>query len=65
MDKKVNNYLKNHAVYNSTIHLITGAGLGVLATYPLFDGHTLRWGLGLLALGFLGYLYPLSLKGKK
>lgn len=65
MDKRISKYLGLHSAYNSSIHLIAGAGLGILATYPIFSGHTLRWGLGLLALGVLGYVYPLTLKSKK
>ncbi|MBI3485916.1 hypothetical protein HY025_03120 [Candidatus Daviesbacteria bacterium] len=60
--KKIENYFSKHISYNSAIHLLAGMGIGILLTNPLFGGHTVRWGLGLLALGLLGHLYPFLVK---
>lgn len=65
MYKAIFKYLASHPNYNAIIHTIIGVGLGALLVMPLFDGHTVRWGVGLLAVGLLGHLYPLTLKGKK
>jgi hypothetical protein len=50
-------YFKKHLTYNSLIHLIGGIGLGSLLAMPLFGGHTVRWGITLLAIALLGHLY--------
>lgn len=60
--KKIENYFSKHVHYNSFVHVITGIGIGVLLTYPVFGAHTLRWGVGLIALGVLGHLYPYFVK---
>ncbi len=60
--KKVYDYYSKHVKYNSIVHVVGGIGIGILLTHPLADPHTMRWGLGLLALGILGHLYPLTLK---
>ena len=60
--KKVGQYFKNHVMYNSTIHVIAGIGVGILLTYPLAGDHPVRWGVALLALAVLGHLYPLIQK---
>lgn len=60
--KKVENYFSKHVSFNSAVHLLAGIGIGVLLTHPLFDGHTVRFGLAFLALGLLGHLYPLLVK---
>lgn len=39
-------------------HILLGVGLGILLTYPVVGSHPLRWGIGLLALGVVLYLYP-------
>lgn len=62
MYKRVVKYLSAHPVYNSTVHVLIGAGIGVLVTYPFIGDHPLRWGVGLLALGVAGHLYPLFVK---
>lgn len=59
MYKQIKAYFKAHPIYNSTIHVIAGIGLGALFTYPVFGGHTLRWGVGFIILGLLGHLYPI------
>ncbi|MDO8498367.1 MAG: hypothetical protein Q7S44_01090 [bacterium] len=64
MCKSVVKYLSSHPYYNATIHTIIGMGLGALFVMSVFNGHTLRWGVGLIALGLLGHLYPLTLKKK-
>jgi hypothetical protein len=60
--EKVYKYYSKNVKYNSVVHLIGGIGVGILITHPLIDPHTMRWGLGLLVLGILGHLYPLTLK---
>ncbi len=62
MYKQISQYLKNHVIYNAAIHALAGIGIGMLLTYPLAGSHPIRWGLGLLALGVLGHLYPLVKK---
>ncbi len=60
--KRIYSYFSKHPRYNSLIHVVAGIGIGILLTHPMIDPHTIRWGLGLLVLGFLGHLYPLTLK---
>lgn len=62
MLKQIKTYFKAHPTYNSFVHILIGIGLGVLLTHPVFGGHTLRWGVGLVVLGLLGHLYPLLIK---
>ena len=62
MYKQVSAYFSKHPTYNGITHLLIGVGLGVLLTYPFFGVHPVRWGVGLIALGFLAHLYPLTLK---
>ncbi len=62
MHKKIANYFSKHVMFNSTVHLIGGMGLGILLTFPLFIPHPVRWGILLLALAFLGHLYALKAK---
>jgi hypothetical protein len=50
-------YFEKHPAFNSLIHLIAGIGLGCLLVTPLFDGHTVRWGIALLLIGLLGHIY--------
>ena len=59
MEKKIEDYLKQHYLYFAIVHLIAGAGVGILITYPLIGQHPLRWGVGLIILGVLGIFYPL------
>ncbi len=62
MSKKALKYLGAHPYYNSLIHILLGAGLGILVTYPLIGEHPVRWAAALVGLGILGHLYPLTLK---
>lgn len=62
MYKKIVSYLERHPVYNSSIHVIIGAGIGILITYPFVQTHPVRWGVALLVIGLLGHLYPLFIK---
>lgn len=62
MYKKVENYFKKHPYFNSAVHIVAGAGFGVLVTYPLVGEHPLRVGVVLLGIGVLGHLYPLMTK---
>lgn len=57
--KKITAYFKKFPAYNSVIHLLAGTGLGILITYPLVGSHPVRWGLLLVVIGLVGYLYPL------
>ncbi len=63
MYKSAMAYLKKHPMYNATVHVLAGAGVGILLARPLFGPHPVRWGVLLLALGILGHLYPTM--GKK
>ena len=60
--KKVYTYFSKHPAYCASVHFLGGVGLGILLTHTLIDPHTMRWGLGLIALAILGHLYPLTLK---
>lgn len=62
MYRKIEQYLKNHVIYNSTIHVIAGIGVGMLVTYPLVGNHPVRWGIAFIVVGILGHLYPLIQK---
>ncbi len=60
--KQISQYFKNHIYYTSFVHVIAGIGIGMLLTYPLAGSHPVRWGLGFIALGILGHIYPLIKK---
>ena len=60
--KAVSKYFKAHSMYNSLVHLITGVGVGIMLTFPYFSTHPVRWGLGLVVVGLVGHLYPLTMK---
>lgn len=53
--------MAEHPVYNSTIHVLIGLGIGILITYP-YIVNPVRIGGTLLLLGLLGHLYPLFAK---
>lgn len=58
----VESYFKKNPAYNSVVHLLIGAGFGILLTHTVIDPHPMRWGLGLIILGALGHLYPWAMK---
>jgi len=60
--KTVRKYFENHPDYNSVVHLLAGAGIGILLTYPLIGPHPIRWSIVFLTLAILGHLYPLTTK---
>lgn len=60
--KQMKAYLGKHPTYNGFIHILIGVGIGALLTYPYFGSHPVKWGVGLIALGLLGHLYPLTVK---
>lgn len=60
--KKIIEYFKKHAEYNSIVHAIGGIGIGILIASPFADPHPVRWGLMLLGVSILGHLYPLMMK---
>lgn len=62
MYKKITSYLEKRPIYNSSIHIIIGVGIGILITYPFVQTHPVRWGAALLVIGILGHLYPLTIK---
>ncbi|MBI1864007.1 hypothetical protein HYS03_02240 [Candidatus Woesebacteria bacterium] len=62
MYKKVMKYFEKHPIYNSTVHVVAGVGIGILITYPYVGAHPVRWGLSLLTLGVLGHLMPIWMK---
>lgn len=64
MCKKITSYFSKHPVYNSGIHVLIGAGIGILITYPFVQTHPLRWGIALLVIGLLGFFYPLIVSKK-
>lgn len=61
MYKKVKKYFEKHSYYNSTVHLLLGAGLGILFN-PYTDTHPVRWAVALIVLGTLGHIYPVLVK---
>ena len=62
MYKQIKAYFKKHPKFNDVVHVLVGMGVGILITYPLVGSHPVRWGVGLLALGVAGHLYPLVVK---
>ncbi len=60
--KNADKYFSKHPSYNATIHVLIGAGIGMLVAHPVFDGHTVRWGVLFFAVGLIGHLYPWTLK---
>ena len=60
--KKIYSYFGKHVMYNSMVHVVAGMGIGVLLVSPVFEMHTVRWGIVLLGVGILGHLYPLMTK---
>lgn len=56
---KARKYFQQHENYNAMVHIIAGAGAGILITYPFVGIHPVRWGLVLLAIAVVGHLYPL------
>lgn len=62
---RIYKYSRRHPVYNSAVHMLIGVGLGALLTYPIFGSHPVKWGIGLIAVGLLGHLYPLIVKNAK
>lgn len=62
--KKLNKNVQSGINYQMAAHVLLGVGLGILLTYPIVGAHPLRWGIGLLALGVIAYLYPSLAKGK-
>ena len=62
MCKMIVKYLQSHPYYNAAVHTIFGVGIGALLTYPYFGSHPVKWGIGLIAVGVLGHLYPLIVK---
>lgn len=60
--KKLSSYFAKHTQYNSVVHFVIGLGIGILLTRSFFDPHPLRWGVGLLVIGLLAHLYPLTSK---
>ncbi|MFH1186884.1 MAG: hypothetical protein V1697_01775 [Candidatus Levyibacteriota bacterium] len=60
MYKTAISFFKKHPVYNALVHLVAGAGIGILIAYPVVGAHPLRWGIILLMVVVLGYLPPLT-----
>ena len=58
MFKQTVGFFKKNPTYNAVVHLITGVGLGILATYPLVKEHPVRVGAAFLIVGLCGHLYP-------
>jgi len=42
---------------NSFVNILIGFGLGILLSRPLALDHPVRWGVGILAAGLIGYAY--------
>jgi len=55
--KKISRYFSKHVFVNSFVHIVIGAGLGVLLTHGIFDPHPVRFGIIFLVLGVVGYIY--------
>lgn len=62
MYKKIVKYFSAHVMYNSLVHFLIGAGVGVLIASPFLAPHPVRWSLLLIALGLLGHIYPMFIK---
>lgn len=62
MCKKIKDYFKKYPLYNSSVHVLIGMGIGILITYPFVGSHPVRWGLSVLVVGLVGHLYPLYAK---
>ncbi len=57
--KKIYAYMGKHPHYNAIAHALGGIGIGMLLVYPIFNGHTVRYGLIFLSLGLALHAYPL------
>lgn len=53
-------YFSKHPQTNAAAHLLIGIGLGILLFRAVFDPHPVRWGIGLIVLGVLIHVYPLT-----
>jgi len=42
---------------NAFVNILIGIGLGILLSRPLALDHPVRWGVGFLVAGLLGYAY--------
>ena len=63
MYNKINKYFSKHVMYNSAVHAIGGAGIGILIAQPLANPHPVRWAIVLIIISLLGHWY--ALMGKK
>lgn len=59
MYKQLKKYFKKNPTYNSIVHIIGGMGIGILMVYPIVGPHPMRWGIGMILLAVLGYLWAL------
>ena len=50
-------YFKKHPAYLAGVYFLVGIGLGILAARPVFATHPVRWGVILIGLAVVGYLY--------
>lgn len=62
--KRSYQYFAKHPHFNAIAHTLAGIGIGMLLVYPIFEGHTVRYGLIFLSLGLALHAYPLFI-GKK
>ncbi len=62
MSKKLMAYFSKHPQVCATAHFLIGIGVGILLCRSVFDPHPMRWGIGLITIGILMHVYPLTLK---
>jgi hypothetical protein len=60
----VTKYFSKHVLYNSFIHVIAGAGIGIILARPIDGSHPVQLGLILIGVSVLGHLIP-GIMGKK
>ena len=53
-------YFGKHPLHNAIVHVLFGAGLGMLLVFPLGEGHTVRLGVALVLMGIIGHLWSVK-----
>jgi len=57
MIKNIMKHFSKHPMHNSLIHVVVGAGIGMLLAYPVAGAHPVRWGVALIVVGLLGHVW--------
>lgn len=55
--KRIEKYFVKHVYANSFAHIIAGVGIGALITNSFLNPHPVRYGITLIAVGLLFYVY--------